>query len=235
MINPPPAIIQLDLGPEAAAAGIRGACTTVAAGNYGLDVEDDPGTVHARRTSLRAWAGQPVQFSHHVHGTDVCDATAQHPSEPVGDAWVSNASAAFSIQTADCVPVLAFDSRAGVIGAAHAGRIGIKAGVIPQMIERMHALGAASISAIIGPAICGQCYEAPAGLAEEFLDHGLPTATTSWGTPSLDLPAGAAQQLQSAQVQVHSLEICTYTDERFFSHRSSDRMDGRFVSLLSLI
>ena len=64
---------------------------------------------------------------------------------------------------ADCVPILAADARHGVIGVAHAGRVGAAAGIASRLVETMCSVGAlpADLSVRIGPSICGRCYEVP--------------------------------------------------------------------------
>src|SRR5690606_40659126 len=94
---------------------------------------------------------------------------------------------------ADCVPVLLADPAAGVVGAAHAGRVGAAAGVVPATVEAMEALGARrdALEVVLGPAICGGCYEVPERMRAE-VDARLPGSAvrTRRGTPGLDLRAG---------------------------------------------
>ncbi len=56
------------------------------------------------------------------------------------------------------MPVLLADPVAGVAAAAHAGRPGLVAGVVPAAVQAMTALGAdpARIIARTGPAVCGR-------------------------------------------------------------------------------
>ena len=60
--------------------------------------------------------------------------------------------------TADCVPVLLADARAGVAAAVHAGRVGAQRGVVARAVEAMLARGAQAgdISALLGPAVSGR-------------------------------------------------------------------------------
>lgn len=233
MMPPPaPAILPLDLGPDARGAGIRAAFTTRAAGNLGLDVDDDPGAVHARRVGLRAWAGHEVAFADHVHGTTVLDGTRDHGPEPAADGWCAAGPSALAVLAADCLPILLHDSRARVIAAVHAGRVGLLAGVLPATLQEMRARGAERISAVIGPAICGKCYEVSPELASAVRDRGYSVRTSRWGTPALDLPEIAARELTDLGAVVTRFETCTLEDPRFFSHRSSERMDGRHGGLI---
>jgi copper oxidase (laccase) domain-containing protein len=62
-------------------------------------------------------------------------------------------------------------------------------------------------------------------------------ATTSWGTPALDLPAGVLAQLAGAGVsRVHHLALCAREDERFYSYRRAGgagaATTGRFAGVV---
>ena len=105
------------------------------------------------------------------------------------------------VRAADCVPVLLADPEAGVIGAAHAGRPGLAAGVVARTVERMRELGAARVTAWVGPHVCGACYEVPEAMQDEVAAiEPASAATTSWGTPALDIGAGVRAQLERAGV-----------------------------------
>lgn len=156
----------------------------------------------------------------------------------VADAMVTaTAGLALTVQVADCLPVLFADVRSGVIGAAHAGRTGLAAGVLQNTVSAMTALGAdvADIAAIIGPGACGRCYEVPAVMRDE-VEASLPgsAAMSRAQTPSLDLAAGAVAVLASLGLgQVRRTDICTIEDQRFFSHRR-DGVTGRFAGVVMI-
>jgi len=227
--------LPIDLGP-----GIRAAFTTTTTGNLGLTLGDDPAAVVRRRRTLDEWLGAPATYVRQVHGADVhvCAggprAAGAAPPDAAdalvpADALVATDGTALAVLVADCVPVLLADPVHRVIGAVHAGRRGVVAGVVRAAVTAMEEVGArrADLRAVVGPAICGACYEVPAELRDEVeaLVPGT-AATTSWGTPSLDLPAGVLRQLREAGVGAHVLEACTLTDPRWFSHRGSGRQAG---------
>lgn len=157
---------------------------------------------------------------------------AEHPM-PAADAMVSRLPGmALAIRVADCLPVMLADPAAGVIGAAHAGRAGLLGGVLPAVVARMRAAGAIDILAWIGPHICGSCYEVPRQMAEGVWDRFPATrATTSWGTPSLDLGAAALVQLADLGVTAVGLDPCTRENPDLFSHRR-DPGSGRLAGLV---
>src|SRR5262245_61252093 len=97
-----------------------------------------------------------------VHGDSVAVVEEQHDAAPpVADGLVTagRRGVALLVRIADCVPVLLADSTTEVLGVAHAGRVGMAAGVVPRTVQRMRELGAERISAWMGPHICGRCYE----------------------------------------------------------------------------
>jgi hypothetical protein len=142
---------------------------------------------------------------------------------------------ALAVVTADCVPVLLSDARAGVIAAVHAGRVGAQNGVVARAIEAMVGLGAREpdISVLLGPAVSGRNYEVPAAMADE-VEAALPGSrtTTSAGTPGLDLRAGIACQLKTLGVSAVDVDPrCTVDDTNLFSHRRG-APTGRLASVV---
>ena len=226
--------------------GVWVAFTNALAGNLALHVGDDPADVRRRRRELAQAAGlgeRGFQYMNQVHGNDVAvvapDAADLPPGSPPGsppgaDALVSR-GAALAVMVADCVPVVLVGADADgepVLGAVHAGRPGVASGVVPAAVARMRDLGAAGISAWIGPSVCGRCYEVPAGMRADVA--ALVPATwceTSRRTPGLDLPAGVRQQLEAEGVDVAYSGGCTLEDDQLFSYRRDPRT-GRFAGLV---
>ena len=137
------------------------------------------------------------------------------------------------VRAADCVPVLLADPVAGVLGAAHAGRPGVAAGVVPATVDAMRELGARELTAWVGPHVCGACYEVPADLQDEVAALVPATrATTSWGTPSLDLGAGVRAQLEDAGVTVVDVSSCTRETPDLYSYRRDGAGSGRLAGLI---
>ena len=216
--------------------------------NLGAAVGDDPAAVAANRTRLAELSGVGrgrVVFMDQVHGSRV---QRVHRPVPVGnsvtatDGLVSSTPGlGLAVLVADCVPLLAGDPAGAVIGAAHAGRKGAAAGIGLRLLEQMVAAGARTerVEVLLGPAVCGTCYEVPSVMRDE-VEAALPgSATTSGrGTPALDLRAGLAGQLRSAGVAGVRIDPrCTVTDPTLFSHRraTADRPPhptGRLAGLI---
>ena len=224
--------LEVDLGP-----GVRAGFSTVAAGNLGLALGDAPEAVAERRRAAERWAGGPVAWGRQVHGAAVHVATAGGDDVAACDAMVATGEVGLAVLVADCVPVLLADPDARVVGTAHAGRAGVVAGVVTAAVEAMRRAGAQALRAVVGPAICGSCYEVPAAMRDDVEARVPGTAsTTSWGTPALDLPGAVSRQLLALGVRVEAMGLCTRTDERFFSHRAvpGGRPAGRVAGIVRL-
>ncbi|SFN22950.1 MULTISPECIES: peptidoglycan editing factor PgeF [Actinomadura] len=208
--------------------------------NLGGAVGDDPAAVSAnRRRAAAALGADPERtvFMRQVHGADVAHATSPDiPGE--ADAVVTTVPGlALAVLVADCAPVLLADPVARVVGAAHSGRPGTAAGVVPALVKAMRERGAepARMTAAIGPAACGRCYEVPAAMRDEVA-AAVPAAyaTTAKGTPGLDIRAGVAEQLAAAGVgRVETDPRCTIEDPGLFSYRREGRT-GRFAGYVWL-
>ena len=178
--------------------------------------------------------GARIADLYQVHGADVADA---RPGErPECDGIVTtDPDVVLLVRAADCVPVLLADPEAGVLGAAHAGRPGLAKGVVPETVRRMRALGAGRITAWVGPHVCGGCYEVPATLQEEVAAlEPAARATTTWGSPSLDIGAGVRAQLERAGVTVVDVSTCTRESDHLYSYRRDAEGAGRQAGVIRL-
>lgn len=214
--------------------GVSVAFTDTAAGNLALHVGDDPAAVRRRRGNLKQAIGidaPGLQFMNQIHGTSVA-VVDQYGPAPEADAMVSR-NVPLAVMVADCIPVVLVGEAADgpVLAVVHAGRPGLARGVLPAAVSSMEALGAAGIRAWLGPSICGECYEVPADLQAEVAE-AVPAAlsTTSWGTPALDLPAGARSQLEQSGVSIEYCGPCTRETDSLYSYRRNTDT-GRFAGL----
>lgn len=220
-------------------------------GNVGMHVGDDPSLVRERRQSLAQRLGRDVVWMDQTHSTRVellrvcgdelvnvdSEAVLEHPAPgewgPVDadgiivDARDWQGAPALAVQTADCLPVVFSAASGQIVAAVHAGRRGLLGGILEKTVERIRAFDGGPVDALIGPAICGHCYEVPANMADESekLMPGI-RSVTSWDTPALDLPRAAAAALGARGVRVAIDERCTLEDADLFSYRA-DSSCGR--------
>jgi YfiH family protein len=208
--------------------------------NLGDHVGDDPAAVAANRKRLTAAIGlgdDGVVWMNQVHGDHVVlvDGPVDGAVDKTDALVTTTPRLALAVVTADCVPVLMADARAGVIAAAHAGRVGAQNGVVAATVEAMLGVGARAedISVLLGPAVSGRNYEVPAAMAAE-VEAALPGSrtTTARGTPALDLRAGIARQLTGLGITAIDVDPrCTVQDRNLFSHRRQ-APTGRLASLV---
>ena len=239
--------------------GLHVAFTGVDAGNLAFHVSggatvgtpERPGTVTGARTQLERDMGVApgrTEYLTQVHSARVVTATGRGWAGGVGNTEEADAQVSptgrepLAVMVADCLPVV-FASRppggaelTGPTAVAHAGRRGLLDGVLEATVDRLRAAGAGDapgeIVAWVGPGICGRCYEVPEVMRRDGAARIPATgSTTAWGTPALDLPAGAAAVLEPLGVTVHRDDRCTFEDERLFSHRRAPG-EGRFAGLV---
>lgn len=210
--------------------------------NLGDHVGDDPAAVARNRARLAKATGlgpDRLVWMHQIHSDHVVrvDGPRAAPVEATDALVTTVPRLAMVVVTADCVPVLLADARAGVVAAVHAGRVGAQRGVVVRAVEEMLAAGAnaGDISVLLGPAVSGLHYEVPAEMADA-VEQALPGSrtVTSAGTVGLDLRAGIARQLRGLGIEAIDADPrCTAADPKLFSHRR-DGLTGRLASLVWL-
>lgn len=242
-----PLVVPVDLG-----AGVRAAVTgrdldapappVGAAGNLSHRRPHRPDDLARARAAVGAATGTEPGAWHllrQVHGAEVATVDAATPPgaelRDVDAVVTTVPGRVLAVQTADCVPVLLAGPTA--VAVAHAGRAGVELGVVPAVVDALSGLGAppAALRVVLGPAIGGCCYEVPAVLQQQVAGRvERVQATTTWGTPSLDLPGAVEAQLAAAGVgEVSRIGGCTRCDPegRWFSHRA-DPTTGRQLGLV---
>jgi YfiH family protein len=210
--------------------------------NLGDHVGDDPAAVAANRARLARELGVPedrLVWMSQVHGTGVAvvDGPQAGPLPDTDAVVTATPGLVLGVLAADCVPVLLADHVRGVVAAVHAGREGVRRGVLPAALSAMASLGARArhVSALLGPAVCGSCYEVPEDMQADVARVAPAAAVrTRGGTPGLDLRAGLEEMLRRAGVTevVHDPR-CTVEDRTLFSHRR-DGVTGRQAGIVWL-
>lgn len=220
--------------------------------NVGLGSDDDREAVHEnRRRAVDAVApGYKLVTLHQIHSPDTVAVTAPvaDDARPHADALVTDRPGLLlGILTADCVPVLLADARAGVVGAAHAGWKGAITGVTDTVLAEMEKLGAdrANIVVAIGPCIARASYEVDSAFMRRF-ETDDPANERFFadgrrpGHVQFDIEAYVAHRLALAGAgRVIALGEDTYAQpERFFSFRRATHRGepgyGRQISLIGL-
>ncbi len=207
--------------------------------NLGGHVGDEASAVESNRADVAARLGlarDRLLFVDQVHGSEVVEVGGPWDgATPSADGLVTrSADLGLAVLVADCVPVLLHDAAAGVVGAVHAGRPGMVAGVVGEAVSRMRDLGAQQVRAVVGPSVCGRCYEVPEEMAAAAAHVSPSSAARSWtGTAAIDVASGVVEQLAAHQVPVTWLPGCTREHGDLYSYRR-DGVTGRFAGVVVL-
>jgi YfiH family protein len=164
-----------------------------------------------------------------VSAQNICAMNAEHGNTvhvvtsggiaPLGDGLITKSpSLALAALSADCVSFGLIDPVARVIAVGHAGWRGVLANVMQSLLDEFELVGAnlKHTHAVIGPAICANCYEVPVERVDEFSELR-PEAIAS--PRHLDLVAGVRSVIDAQVVQVHELGGCTLENPNLFSYR----------------
>ena len=200
--------------------------------NLGFHVGDNPSDVARNREQLADELG-PIAFMNQVHGDTVVVVEKIEDIDPTADALVTSVPGiTLAVQVADCIPLLLHSSES--VAAVHVGRKGLVNGVALRAIEAMRELGSVNIGAIIGPSICGRCYEVSEEIFSEVTAlHPAAQSRSLREKPALDLHAALVQLLQQEKIAVADESACTVESNDLFSYRR-DSITGRQAGLISL-
>lgn len=205
--------------------------------NLAEGVGDDPSAVAVNRLVVEERAGATVVFMRPQHGARVAVLGSDYldgREPPEADALITTVPGlALATLAADCVPLLIHDGLSGAVAAVHIGREGLRKGIVDAAIAALVDIRRGwhheeLITASIGPAICGHCYEVSAELrASVSKIHPVAAATTSWGTPALDIPRAVGVRLaELGLTNVFRHRYCTFEDLSLFSYRR-EKVTGR--------
>ncbi|OJV13219.1 MAG: hypothetical protein BGO27_00040 [Alphaproteobacteria bacterium 33-17] len=182
---------------------------------------------------------------HQIHSNIVVKASSDLYF-PEADAQVSNEYGVnLWVLTADCVPILFYDTESKIIGSCHAGWKGAFSGIIENTVHEMVKMGCKtdSIGAIIAPCIRQDSYEVGAEFYDKFIEES--DAYKQFFKPKnekymFDLPGFVKAKLVKAGINnVHDSDIDTYTNAnkwfsfRRFTHNPTEQY-GSIVSFIRM-
>ena len=162
------------------------------------------------------------------------------------DALVTNVRGiALGVLTADCVPILIYDTKSKTIGAVHAGWKGALLGIIENTIKTFPKTnGKNNIYSCIGPCIGKVNYEVGEEFFQKFFEESKNNIIFFKKKSKLkflfNLRAYVHKKLVDSGVNlIDSVNLDTFADkENFFSYRrsklSGDKDYGRCISTISL-
>lgn len=200
--------------------------------NLGTHVGDELDLVLENRRILSDEVG-PIQYMNQVHGDRIAVIEVVTDEAPTADALVTGIpGVTLAVMVADCIPLLLTSKES--VAAVHVGRRGLVNEITRKTLQVMREMGASKISGIVGPSICGTCYEVSEGIYNEVIaSHPTAQSRTKSGTQALDLPAALMQVLLEEGVEIVDQFECTFEGDKYFSYRR-DGVTGRQVGVISL-
>ena len=147
-----------------------------------------------------------------VHGARVRRAVAACDLGEGDGIFTTTPGIPMAVATADCFPVVLEGD--GGVAIAHAGWRGAAAGIVEKTRGAMAAAGAPPGRAAIGPGIGPCCFEVGSDVGAAFPEFA---ATTSWGTPSVDLGGSLAAGM--SDLDLWRADGCTMCGEGLHSYR----------------
>ncbi len=197
----------------------------------------------------------PVVQAHQVHGCEVAviDRPGTTREELEGyDALITNVpGVAIGVRTADCIPVLMYDPVHKAVAAVHSGWRGTVARISRKAIFRMrleYNTQAEDLVAIIGPGICGGCFQVGKEVVGVFKEAGFPLeGIYNWNGAKaegdiktghhIDLVETNRRILLEEGVKPENIRIsgiCTYETESLYSARREGPQCGRNINAIML-
>ncbi len=246
MISPQLTYYNMGTGVTAFSTTRQGGCSTgnYAAFNINGYCGDDEVHIAANKVALCSLLGidsNRLVMPHQVHDCVVrrIDGPQQGVIEGVDAVMTDVPQLCIGVSTADCIPVLLYDSIHRAVSAVHAGWRGTVLRIVQKAVEAMHdtyGTAPADLQAVIGPGISLDSFEVGDEVYDQFLSAGFDMQPISRRDAKwhIDLPMCNRLQLMEAGIPSNNIQmtnICTYQQyDRYFSARRLGIQSGRIYT-----
>lgn len=246
MISPQLTYYNMGTGVTAFSTTRQGGCSTgnYAAFNINGYCGDDEVHIAANKVALCGLLGidsNRLVMPHQVHDCVVrrIDGPQQGVIEGVDAVMTDVPQLCIGVSTADCIPVLLYESTHRAVSAVHAGWRGTVLRIVQKAVEAMHdtyGTAPADLQAVIGPGISLDSFEVGDEVYDQFLSAGFDMQPISRREAKwhIDLPMCNRLQLMEAGVPADHIQmtnICTYQQyDRYFSARRLGIQSGRIYT-----
>ena len=235
----------------------KGSFSSLNLGNFS---DDCPMDIYENRHILsRMWYMDIDDFivPHQTHSNNVLvideEFMKSSPSEKINilygvDATITQLKDIFlCATTADCVPVLLYDTKKQVAAAIHAGWKSIVGGILEKTIAKMREVynsDPSDIVAAIGPSISQKNYEVGRDFIAAFIDVGFDLRysvyvnheSNKWHVNLRYIVHNELERLGISSKQIEVSLLCTFDEsDLFFSARRQSIVSGRMLSGIKLI
>lgn len=214
-----------------------------AAVEYGFIYGENQGTAD-KRGRITEFIETKTLKQVHSDRVIIFDDHSSESERQEGDALITSLrNICIGVFTADCVPVLLYDPVGEAVGVVHAGWRGTSAGITGKTVRMLadHSCGNTSgVTAVLGPCICGSCYEVDRDVADIFLksftDCSEYLAEAADGKYLLDLAMANIVQLREAGVtSIEVIQRCTSCNELLPSYRRDGKGTGRMFTYIGIV
>lgn len=246
MISPQLTYYNMGTGVTAFSTTRQGGCSTgnYAAFNINGYCGDDEVHIAANKVALCGLLGidsNRLVMPHQVHDCVVrrIDGPQQGVIEGVDAVMTDVPQLCIGVSTADCIPVLLYDSIHRAVSAVHAGWRSTVLRIVQKAVEAMHdtyGTAPADLQAVIGPGISLDSFEVGDEVYDQFLSAGFDMQPISRRDAKwhIDLPMCNRLQLMEAGIPSNNIQmtnICTYQQyDRYFSARRLGIQSGRIYT-----
>ena len=215
--------------------GVRALATTRGAGSFGTLSDEPVAAVMRRWDALQAHVAADgvdrFATARQVHGADVITHALGWRGwlrGPAADGHVATGrGTACAVTVADCVPVYVAHP-SGATALLHSGWRGTAARILERAVRALaaHGSGAADLRVLLGPSICGACYEVSPDVYAQLTGRAVARPTP------VDLRGVIAGHARALGVRhLFATDACTNCDHAvYYSHRAGDA--GRQLGVL---
>ena len=187
-----------------------------------------------------------IVYNTQVHGADVRIVESEDDFTENGkeaDGLITNLrNTPLLIFTADCVPIVFYDKKQGVVALAHAGWRGTYGNIAGEMVSIMrnkYGCKVGDVKTIIGPSVSVDNYEVSYDLIEKFAALEVQDYyKENDGKYYLDLWQLNKELLKKCGIledNIKIIDFCTVRDnDKFFSYRLDDATPKRIGTIIQL-
>lgn len=209
-------------------------------GNLAFHVEDNEINVIKNRQNLAlklAYKYEDLVYMNQVHGANIIVVDENSPKliDNCDSIITRSKNLPLMVMVADCIPILMFDDKKGIIAAIHAGRNSTFLEISKKTAEvfiKNFSSNPKDISVVLGASIQKCCYEVSDELSKivensfgkEFVENN-----------HIDLQGINKKQLNDLGIKnIEISDICTKCGNKpYFSYRK-DKKTGRFAGIIIL-
>ena len=184
---------------------------------------------------------------HQTHSNKVVEITTNNYRKKIkADSIVTKMkNIALGVVTADCVPIILYDTENEIIGCIHAGWRGAYLDIIRNTITKIKQINSNNkIYACVGPCLAKKNYEVDYDFYKKFIRKASRNrryfSQKNSSKKLFNLRKFVTDKLQELKVKVDQIDKDTFAQEsNFFSYRRSNKLQqkdyGRCISVVCMI